>query len=116
VADLRVVAVTVGPLLRDIITTLLSDHVAVKIIAVLDTRAECEKAIEDIDPDLILIGLQPGEPDEIAPILLRRLPSARVVAVSDEGRRVYVHRMRRHRKILQDASPQEVVEAILGTG
>ncbi|HKF61091.1 MAG TPA: hypothetical protein VKB42_07005 [Dongiaceae bacterium] len=113
-AGLRVVAVTMSPLLRDVVTALLTDHVTVDVVAAFDTRAEGEGRLEDIDPNLILIGLQPGESDEIAASLLTRLPSAKVVAFSHDGRNVCVHEMRRHRQLLPEVSPQAVVEAILG--
>ena len=113
-AGLRVVAVTMSPLLRDVVTALLTDHVTVDVVAAFDTRAEGERRLEDIDPNLILIGLQPGESDEIASRLLTRLPGAKVVAFSHDGRNVCVHEMRRHRQLLPGVSPQAVVEAILG--
>ena len=114
-AELRAVAVTMSTLLRDIVTTVLSDQVAVAIVAVFNTRAESEKAIGAIAPDLILLGLQPGESDEIASIMLTRAPSARVAAFSHDGRQVCVHAGRSRSKKLLDASPQEVVDEILGT-
>jgi chemotaxis response regulator CheB len=114
VAGLRVVAVTMSPLLRDVVTTLLTDHVAVELVAAFDQRADSGRRLEDIDPNLILIGLRPGESDDIASDLLTRIPSAKVVAFSHDGRDVSVHEMRRHRQTLPDVSPQGVVEAILG--
>jgi chemotaxis response regulator CheB len=114
VAGLRVVAVTMSPLLRDVVTALLTDHVAVELIAALDSRADSERTLEDIDPNLILIGLKPGESDEIASRLLMRIPGAKVVAFSHDGRDACVHEMRHHRQMLPDVSPQGVVEAILG--
>jgi chemotaxis response regulator CheB len=113
VAGLRAVAVTMSPLLRDVITTLLTYHVAVEVVAVFDTRAESEKWIEDVDPNLILVGLQPGESDEIAATLLTRLPNARIVAISHDGRRVSIHETRPHCRILADVQPQGMVDAIL---
>ena len=115
-AELRAVAVTMSTLLRDIVTTMLSDHVPVEVVAVFETRAESEEAIGAMAPDLILIGLQLGESDEIASLMLARVPSARVISFSHDGRQVCVHAMGSHRKKLLDASPQEVVDAILGTG
>jgi chemotaxis response regulator CheB len=116
VAELRAVAVTMSTLLRDIVTTLLSDQVVIEVVAVFNSRAESEKAIVAIAPDLILLGLQPGEIDEIASIMLSRVPSARVAVFSHDGRHVCVHAGRSRGKKLVDASPQEVVDAILGTG
>jgi chemotaxis response regulator CheB len=116
VAEVRAVAVTMSTLLRDIVTAMLSEYVAVEVVAVFDTRAESERVIGAMAPDLILIGLEPGESDEIASLMLARAPSARVVAFSHDGRQVCVHAIRRHRKRLLDASPQEVVGAILGIG
>jgi DNA-binding NarL/FixJ family response regulator len=115
VASIRTVILTMSPMLRGIITALVADHATIEVLADLGNRAEAEKELPVIAPDLILVGLQGGETDVIALSFLKLVPSAKVIAFSSNARNAYVYEMRAHRTELTDVSPQGLIDVILGT-
>jgi hypothetical protein len=104
------------PLLTDIIEQLLTEHVALDVVARFDVRDLLEERLQVFAPDLIFVGLRPGEADEIGRGLLSLAPAAKVIAFSNDARHGYVHEMRPHRAALIDISPQALIEAIDGIG
>jgi DNA-binding NarL/FixJ family response regulator len=114
VAAIRTVMITMSPMLRDLVTELMAEHVNVDLVDELDTRDGLEEQLQALVPDLILIGLGRGEGDEIGLSLVRFLPNAKVIAFSSDGRNAFVHRMQPQRTALLDVSPQMLIEAILG--
>jgi DNA-binding NarL/FixJ family response regulator len=113
VAAIRAAVVTISPMIFDIITTLLSARATLSVVAQFNNRAEIETQLCGASPDLILMGLQAGENDDIARALLAIVPRARVIAFSSDGRNAYVHEMRTYRKELLDVSPRVLTDAIL---
>ena len=111
---IRTVFVTIPPLLGDIIKTSLTDHFTLDVVARLDSRAEIEKQLPLVSPDLVIIGLLGGEDDTIGRTLLVVVPLAKVIVLSSDGRNAYVHEMRAHRSTLTDVSPPALIDAILG--
>lgn len=94
----------------------MTGHVVLDVLARLDTRDFLDERLQTINPDLILVGLRPGEADEIGGPLLSLLPAARVIAFSSDARHAYVHEMRAHHVMLNDVSPPALIEAIRGVG
>jgi DNA-binding NarL/FixJ family response regulator len=114
VAVLRTAVVTIPPIFGDIIKALLADHFTLDVVGQFDGRAEAEKQLPLISPDLIIIGLRKGESDAIGRTLLAVAPLAKVIVLSNDGRNAYVHEMRAHRLVLADVSPRALIDAILG--
>jgi DNA-binding NarL/FixJ family response regulator len=113
-AGIRTVVVTISPLLADIIEQSITGQVVLDVLARLDTRDFLDKRLQTINPDLILVGLRPGEPDEIGSSLLSLLPAARVIVFSSDARHAYVHEMLAHHFTLINVSPPALIEAIRG--
>jgi DNA-binding NarL/FixJ family response regulator len=113
VAAIRAAVVTMSPMIFDIITTLLSARATLNVVAEFDSRAEIQAQLGGVALDLILIGLEAGENDDIARTLLAIIPRARVIAFSSDGRNAYVHEMRPFRRELLDVSPRVLTDAIL---
>lgn len=109
---MRLVIVTLPPLLRDIITALLDSVAAVTIVAEFDSRADAAAKLAGIAPDLIFVGLRPGETDDVGYQLAVQNPAAKVIAISSDGDNAYVHEMPEHRTVLRTVSPQALVAVV----
>jgi DNA-binding NarL/FixJ family response regulator len=114
VAGIRTVIVTMPQMLSDIVARLVEDRATLSVVARFESRFEIEARLPALAPDLILIGLRGGEADEIAATALALVPTARVIALSGDGRNAYVHEMRIRRAMLPDVSPGSLVDVILG--
>jgi chemotaxis response regulator CheB len=113
VASIRSVVITMSPLLTDIIEHLLTGHLDFEVIAEFANRNFSEEALKTICPDLVLVGLRPGESDEIGRSLLALIPPVKVIAFSSDARHGYLHEMRAHRSVIIDISPQTLLKGIL---
>lgn len=111
---LRGVFVTVSTLLTDIIKEVVSSRVTLDVVAEFGERQSLGERLPALAPDIVLIGLYPGETDAIGPTLLRIVPAAKVIAISSDGRHAYLHEMRGRRARLFDFSPSALIAAILG--
>ena len=113
-AGIRTVVVTMSPLLAGIIEESMSPRLTLDVVARFAARDFSEQRLRDISPDLILVGLGPGEADGVARSLLALAPLAKVIALSSDARRGYVHEMRPRRAVLTDLSPQALVSELVG--
>lgn len=111
---IRTVIITMPPIFRDLITELMAGLRPLNLVAELDSRHGVEEWLPPLAPDLILIGLDRNESDEIGLSLVRLLPNAKVIAFSSDGRHAFVHQMQPQRMPLLDVSPQTLIDAILG--
>jgi DNA-binding NarL/FixJ family response regulator len=115
VPNVRTVVVTMSPLLRDIIKALVTDVVTLDVVADFASRGEIAQDLALTRPDLILIGLEAGEKDEVGLNLLTQVPAAKVIAISNDGRDAYIHEMRPSHTVLSNVSPRDLVAAIAST-
>jgi hypothetical protein len=100
-------------LLEDIIEKSVAGCLTLDVVARFDSREFLEETLRTISPDLILVGLRPGESDEVARSLLALAPLAKVIAMSSDARHGYVHEMRPHRTALIEISRQILIRTIL---
>jgi DNA-binding NarL/FixJ family response regulator len=114
VPAIRMVVVTMPPLLSDLVASLVEDRATLSVIARLDTRLEIESRLPALGPDLILVGLRDGEGDDIAETVRALMPTATVIALSSDARNAYVHDVGIHRTVLSDVAPRALVEVIVG--
>jgi len=112
---IRTVTVTLPLVLSDIIASLVEDRARLNIVARLRNRSEIAARFPVLAPDLILIGLRVGESDAVAAAALALVPSARVVALSFDGRDAYVHEAHAGRAALLDVSPAALVDVIVAS-
>jgi DNA-binding NarL/FixJ family response regulator len=111
---IRTVTVTITPLLCDIISQVAAERAPIDIVARLDNRGRLELRLQTLAPDLVLIGLCPGEDDSIALSFRNALPRAKVIALSHDIRHAYLHVSHRHGTVLNDLSLEALIEAIRG--
>jgi hypothetical protein len=83
------------------------------LVAKWDDRHEIEMHLAAIAPDLVVVGLQAGETNAVACAILDLVPSATVIALSDDGRNAYIHAMRPHCEPLGDVSPKVLLDTVL---
>jgi DNA-binding NarL/FixJ family response regulator len=113
VTSIRMVAITMSPLFRDLVTGLIAAHCNLDQVAAIDDRTAIEQRLQALAPDLVLIGLGAGEDDQIGPVLAGSAPNATVIAFSSDNRQAFVHHLHRQRKILLDLSPRQLIDAAL---
>lgn len=109
VAGVRTLAVTVSPLLRELVTSVLQPHLLLDVIAVLETRERLAECLQELAPDLVLLGLSGGETDASACALLGVLPSAKILALAPNGEHAWLYEMREHCTALPDLSPPALI-------
>jgi len=114
VPGIRTVFVMLSPLLGDIIRRLTQGRVSIDVIAVINTADSLEERLRELSPELILIGLGRGEDDAIAAAVAAALPGTRLLALSHDAKRIWLHQAGRHRHLLADPSVQELIAAIRG--
>jgi len=110
------VFVTISPLLSALVEEAISRRLELQCIERIDERAELPERLDALQPDLVVVGLNPGESDEIGAVLLARVPRAKIVLISGGGDYAYVYEMQPHRGMLFDFSPETLAAAIFGRG
>jgi DNA-binding NarL/FixJ family response regulator len=110
---MRIVTMTLPPLLRDIFIALAVERDHVDIVAEFNRRADAAE-IGHLAPDCVILGLRRGEADQIARRLAAGLPAAKIIAISHDGRDAYVHEMPDRRLALPDAAPAALAAAMSG--
>lgn len=111
----RAVFVTIPPLLSEILAEMASKGVQLKLIAQVG-RDALMKELPVLAPDIVLIGLRIGETDEIGSVVLKLVPGARVLVLSNDAHDAYLHEMRARRTVLRNFSPEHLLAALEGSG
>jgi DNA-binding NarL/FixJ family response regulator len=111
----RAVLVTIPPLLSEILVEVASKGLQLKVIAQIERDALTEQ-LRALAPDIVLIGLRSGETDEIGSLVLKLVPSARVLLLSNDVHDAYLHDMRPHRTVLRNFSPAHLIAALKESG
>ncbi len=112
VAVLRTVVVTLSPLLRELVTNVLSPEIVIDVIEVFAARELLTERLPDLAPDLVLVGLLDAETDTVALPLLAASPSARVLVLASNGETAWLHESGGRHARLSDVSVQGLKEAL----
>ena len=112
-AGVRTLVVTLSPLLADLITSVLQPHLPLDVIGVAPTRERLAETLRELQPELVLLGLENGEKDSCARPLLAVLPSARILVLGKNGQDAWLYEMRPHRRALVHMSPSSLIDALL---
>jgi chemotaxis response regulator CheB len=104
VVVIRTLVVTVSPLLADVLTAALQRRLALDVIDFLPTRERLVEQLQELAPDLVLLGLLDSETDASARPLLVALPTARFVVLAANGQQAWLYEMRPHRTALTNFS------------
>ena len=87
----RAVFVTISPLLSRIIAEAAQQQVFIETVGQLNNRALLAERLPALAPNLVVIGLRPGESDEIGAVVLELVPAAKVLVLSADARCAYLH-------------------------
>jgi DNA-binding NarL/FixJ family response regulator len=113
--ECRTVFVTIPPLLSEILAAVASEGVQLKLIAQIERDALMDQ-LPALAPDIVLIGLHRGETDEIGAIVLKLVPGAKVLVLSNDVHDAYLHEMCPHRTVFKNFSPAHLLAALEGSG
>lgn len=108
----RTVFVTLSPLLSDIISESVAPRLGLKLVGHIQARDTLSERLPVLDPEWVFIGLRAGETDTIGFSVLKVVPTAKVLAISDDARYAYLHEMRPTRLELLDFSVASLSAAI----
>ena len=111
---IRTVTVTIARLLGDLIHEVVAERAPIDIVARLDRSDQLVLRLQNLAPDLVLIGMSRDEGDGIPLAVRNSLPRAKVIALSHDTRRADLFGPHRHRTALIDMSPAALIEAIRG--
>ena len=115
-AKRRTVFVTLSPLLSDIISELVFARLGLKLVGHIQDREMLIERLPALAPDVVFIGLRTGESDTIGSSVLKVVPTAKVLAISNDARYAYLHEMRLIRLELPDFSVASLSAAVIGMG
>lgn len=107
------IAVTLSPLVTDLIASLLAARAPIVMAARFETREAALRGTAHSAPDLVLIGLFPNETDQVVRDLQNAFPRATVATFSHGGRRVGIHALGAPLVALEDGAPDALADAIL---
>jgi len=77
-----------------------------------ETAGAADDALAHADPDVVIVGLEAGEPPLVCLETLRRLPHVKVLALEGQGREVSMYELRPTRTMLGPLSPSDVVASV----
>ena len=97
---MRTVAVTLSRMFTDLVDRVLFPDVRLELLERVDERWLAADRLRALQPRLVLLGLLPGESDEIARVLLSAVPQSAVLAFASDGRHAFLHRMPNRRLVL----------------
>jgi DNA-binding NarL/FixJ family response regulator len=112
----RAIFVTVLPLFADIIVKVVCEELDLELIAQFDDHDALAEQLPALAPDLVVIGLRPGEADQIGAFALGLVPAAKVLVLSDDGRYACCYETKKGRTVLQDFSPDGLLGHLTHTG
>ena len=111
-APLRTVIVTTPVLLSDLIERAALGPAHLDIIARLGNRRGLPRRLQQLRPDLVVIGLRRTETDIIVTKLLVLLPKAKFIVFSHDARVVLGYELRVRKIQLSNSSPDQVIDFI----
>jgi DNA-binding NarL/FixJ family response regulator len=112
--QLRCVFVTVPPVLSAIIANALERRGEVQLLAEYDSRAYLAESLATLTPDLLVVGLTPGESADLGAELLESNPLGKVLLLSACGDLATVYDRHRQHSVLSDFSPDNLLTFVLG--
>ena len=116
VTVIRTVVITLPMMIGDIVKELLIDDVELDIVGRFDSRERIEDMLRAVLPDLVLVGLSPGESGISTQSFLAVVPNAKVIAFSSDGHSAYVSQSDASWTHLPDVSPDAITSVIRGIG
>ena len=111
-SGIRTVMVTMPVMLSDLVKRLAPGRVELEVVAQLGTRHALALRLQQLRPDLVLIGLRRTESDLLITTLLALLPKAKFIVFSHDARTVIGYELRLTKTGLSDLSPDAFFDFI----
>ena len=115
VTRVHTVAVTLSPLLGELMTQALATTLQLGPVAVLHTRRRLMARLRALAPDIVLFGLRPRETIVQAQALAEALPQTRILAFVAHGRLASLHISGRPPRPLNAVSLRGLAKALAPT-
>lgn len=112
---IRVLLADMPRMMRDIIRDITSSHKDIDVIAELAHRDELTKTAIRTRADVVVVGKAAGDGHEDYRDLLRKRPRLKILAISADGRRGFLHELQPRVVPLGEVSPDSLIEAIRGS-
>ncbi|HUH11687.1 MAG TPA: hypothetical protein VMK65_01200 [Longimicrobiales bacterium] len=103
-------------MLRGIVRVLAADRPSLEIVAELDSSEDLAAAATLYRADVVLTSLPCTQAEATAQRILLTHPKLRLLIMSEDARLAHLHLLLPQRMMLNDVSPGELLDAILGTG
>jgi hypothetical protein len=116
VTVIRTVVITLPRMISDIVEQLVIDDVELDIVGRFDTRERIEDDVRAVSPDLVLIGLMPGESVMTGLSFLTVVPAAKVIGFSSDSHSAYVSQRDASWTHLPDLSADAIASVIRTIG
>jgi hypothetical protein len=104
--------VTTPAMLSDLIKRLALGHAELHVVAELDGRQRLAHRLQQLRPDLVVIGLRRSETGAAITALLALLPNTKFIAFSQDGRSIIGYELRLSQIRLSDLAPEELIRFI----
>ena len=111
--ELTAIAVTLSPIVSDLIGSLLAARMPLALAGRFETRHAAETWLGLHTAELILLGAEAGAADKLIDRFLALAPGAAVLALSGDGHSVRLHAHGADERRLYDPSPGQLAEAVL---
>jgi DNA-binding NarL/FixJ family response regulator len=110
--QIRVVLSGMPRMLRQIVLTLVAAQPDMVIVAETETTNDLYALSRFTRADVVILGAEGSELPAIGRQLVNRSPHVKLLAVSAEGRHVWLYDLRPHEQLIGEVSPEELVAAI----
>ena len=96
-------------LLREVLEHAIHQDGAFQVMSASDASAASS---EQLQPDMVILGLTADEDSTLVPALFARWPRAPILTVMQQGQTAALYELRRHRRALGEVSPAEMVRTL----
>jgi hypothetical protein len=112
---IRVIVAGLPALMGELVRVLAAERPAMEIVAELEAGADVSSAAGRLGADVVLMPSGSVDRRSGEAILLAN-PRLRLLLMSEDARTAQLHRLLPHRMMIDDVSPSELFDAMLGAG
>jgi len=97
---------------RDILKEILADQADMRVVNELGDPVEVLLAVERTGADVVILGMEDGKLPGIASHLLDQYPYLKILAISIDGRQMFLYELRPELAPIGEMEPNRLVDAI----
>ena len=103
-------------ILRNMVGSFAAQHPSLQIIAELPDADELIAVARERQAEVVIMSASAASAKTVEEQILFELPRLCIVIVSEDAHTASLHRLEPKRLMIEDVSPDELMDAILGTG